>query len=165
MKSPANEVFSLMLDFQNRLAGTNGVLVEDDQDKADESVLMAHPQIIQYPCGGGFFEEHNHPYLPQRFVLILDLSTRGKDFFTGGTRFWTEEGRLIDVGEHQSIGNLTVFRYNLSHDVNFVDRDKDLKLKHMSGRWVAILPFYSQDILNASKRDQYSEIVKSEEKI
>ena len=157
LKNPATEIFSLMLDFQNKLAGTDGVLVENEQDNVDESVLMAHPQIMQYPSGGGFFQKHNHPYLPQRFGLILNITARGKDFCEGGTRFWTEEGRLLQVEELQSIGDLTVFRYNLLHDVNYVDPHKDIKLKDISGRWVAILPFYSQDVFNAFKRNQNQE--------
>ena len=108
---------------------------------------MAHPQIMQYPSGGGFFQEHSHPYLPQRFGLILNLSTRGKDFHTGGTRFWSSDDQVIDVEEHQKLGDITVFRYDLLHGVTSVDANAELKLKDMSGRWVAVLPYYSQKMI------------------
>ena len=63
-----------------------------------------HPQIIQYPAGGGMFGRHQHPLEPQRVGLILGISERGADFKTGATDFEVDgEDIGTDLEPHGSI--------------------------------------------------------------
>lgn len=127
-------VFGKMATFQQALTETKFGLF-------DESKVRAHPQVIHYPSGGGYFGAHTHPFLPQKVGLILNLSKKGRDFSRGGTRYFYF-GETVDVDEYQDQGDLTVFRYDVPHDVSHVDPEKPLTFLQNTGRWVAILPYY-----------------------
>jgi hypothetical protein len=137
-KDTLTTLFGPMVDLQNRLAGTTGQLNEFSEE------YMLHPQIIHYPSGGGYFGRHIHPFEPQRFGLIIDLSEKGKDFDHGATQYFKDGDTddKLDVEQYQNVGSLTIFRYDIPHAVSVVDEDKELKFDDPSGRWVAILPYY-----------------------
>jgi len=131
----AKTFFELMKNFQNELAETNGTFISEN------SSSFFRPQVIQYPSGGGFFGEHNHPVEPQRIGLIAGLSEYGVDFHKGGTTFVTPEG--LEEGElNNDIGDITLFRYDLPHAVSPVDSDKPIDWNSDKGRWTMILPYY-----------------------
>lgn len=107
---------------------------------ADDGFVLL-PQCIQYPQGGGFFEEHFHSLKPQQIGLILAASEHGKDYEVGGVRFrenahdtWVEtEGR-------HHIGDVCLFRYDLFHDITPVDPHVPLDWSKNTGRWSFVLP-------------------------
>lgn len=98
------------------------------------------PQCIQYPRGGGFFQEHVHALNPQRIGLILSASRYGEDYVVGGGRFRAQDGSWIETEGHHDIGDVTLFRYDLGHDITPVDPDQPLDWKVNSGRWSFVLP-------------------------
>ncbi len=63
-------------------------------DMSGFTLPRLRPQIIHYPCGGGYFDYHVHPFEPQRVGLILNLSRFGCDYDAGGTSFFTKEKRF-----------------------------------------------------------------------
>ena len=122
-------------DFQNRIAGTNAVF------SPTEGASFARPQLIHYPLGGGFLGWHQHQLLPQKFGLILNVSERGVDCDTGGTRFKVLD-RVIDSEDNQEVGDVTIFRYDLPHDVVAVDPGGPVQWTNERGRWTFIMPYY-----------------------
>jgi len=127
-------IFDLLLDVYNRLFHSEYNLFES------YSGCRFYPQVIQYPRGGGFFSEHFHSILPQRIGLILAGSEYGKDYFSGGGRFRAPNGSWLETeGQHQ-IGDITLFRYDIGHDITPVDSDLDLDWTKADGRWTFILP-------------------------
>ncbi len=71
------EVSSLLLDLQNRIAGTQFHLFSGE----------IKTMVIRHPAGGGYLANHVHPFLPQRVSLFLNLSLPGIDYRQGGPRF------------------------------------------------------------------------------
>lgn len=100
-----------------------------------------HPQLIQYPPGGGFFGRHNHNLNPQQIGFILSLSKYGEDYPNGGTCFEID-GEAVDIEGQLDIGDLCIWRYDYDHWVKQSTlRDKfswDTEL----GRWVATLAYF-----------------------
>ena len=136
LKQTLRTVFDPMIELQNRLAGTSG----DLQDLEAQYIL--HPQIIHYPVGGGYFEKHIHPFEPQKFGLIVSLSEKGKHFQTGATLYYDQSDQETDLDHTQTIGSLTIFKYDIPHAVGIVDKNNSLSFDQPSGRWSAILPYY-----------------------
>lgn len=91
------------------------------------------PQVIHYPRGGGFFGRHNHPLEPQKWGLILNL-TSGP-----GTVFHMDG---YDIQMQPEAGDLTVFRYDIPHSVPMIDPGVPLEFFSPTERWTAILPIY-----------------------
>jgi len=134
-------VFDPMRDFHNRLTGSNNQF--EVSGKRSESVARSlHPQVIQYPRGGGLFASHVHPFEPQKIGLILAISKRGVDFKTGGAGFEYPDGTMVDTSDVHDIGDMILFRYDLRHWVSFVDLDEKLDYEQATGRWSAVLPYY-----------------------
>lgn len=98
------------------------------------------PQCIHYPRGGGFFQEHTHELKPQRIGLILSASIYGEDYEFGGGRFRAQDGSWINTEGRHDIGDVTLFRYDLGHDITPVDPDQALDWTGNSGRWSFVLP-------------------------
>jgi hypothetical protein len=102
------------------------------------------PQCIQYPQGGGFFQEHTHDIAPQQIGLILAASEPGRDYEVGGGRFRkdiTSAWRGTE-GQHR-LGDVCLFRYDMPHDITPVDPHLPLDWTKNSGRWSFVLPLKS----------------------
>ena len=63
-------VFDMLVEIDNKLMGKRGNL-----SPAAEGANF-HPQIIHYPKGGGFFDQHRHSFEPQKIGLIASLTKR-----------------------------------------------------------------------------------------
>lgn len=124
----AGSVARSMLDLQNRVANT----------KFDLGLTGLRVKVLQYPCGGGYLSEHEHPLEPQRIGLIASLSRLGDDFVNGGTTFRTPFG-FVDTNEYHDIGDIIIFRYDLAHAVRPVDEDKQIDWDSDSGKWSVVL--------------------------
>jgi len=109
---------------------------------ADGCALL--PQCIQYPQGGGFFQEHVHKIAPQQIGLILAASEIGIDYQIGAVRFRKHSrGEWINTEGHHNIGDVCLFRYDVPHDITPVDPSLPLDWAKCSGRWSFVLPIKS----------------------
>jgi hypothetical protein len=93
--------------------------------------------VLQYPIGGGFMSRHRE-YTQQEegdkaYVLYLALTTRGKDFESGGA-YLCRNGDKIDIEEQVRAGDLLIYRGDLFHGVDGVDRHKPVALDQINGR-------------------------------
>lgn len=130
----------------HRFRGFQAGGVPEVQDVFDDLVAIQNKltepredyirQAIQYPRGGGFFDEHDHDLEPQRIGLILMASQRGRDYLTGNVRFKINgEWREVFLNS----GDVCLFRHDLPHDITSVDPDAPLDWSKSDGRWTFVL--------------------------
>lgn len=120
---------------QNRLTGHRAEFGGTGEGPA------LHPQIIQYPLGGGLFGRHIHPLSPQRIGLIAGLSVRGVDYGKGGTCFLAGD-TIIDLDTRHDLGDVALFRFDIPHWVNPSDLSDKFDWNSERGRWTMVLPYY-----------------------
>jgi hypothetical protein len=118
----------------------NGLLGEQFEFGKTYDGVSFLPQVIQYPRGGGFFQEHFHPIRPQIIGLVLSGSDYGKDFKIGGGRFRDSKGDWVSTEGDHDIGDVTCFRFDIGHDITPIDPDEDLDWTRKDGRWSFVLP-------------------------
>jgi hypothetical protein len=118
----------LLLDWQNRLAGTAFDL--DDEDFRFKA--MRHPR------GGGHLVAHRHPYLPQRVAIFLNLSEPGRDYTRGSAIFRNASG-WVDTLDDFRCGDLLAWRYDLIHGIKPVDPEAPLTWDGDDGLWIAAM--------------------------
>ncbi|MEO8629047.1 MAG: hypothetical protein ABI612_13235 [Betaproteobacteria bacterium] len=139
LQSPLSQtllaVFQPLRAFQNELTGNAATF------ERDPSGAKLHPQVIQYPSGGGLFGRHSHPLEPQRVGLILGISERGRDFEVGATHFEIE-GEDVGTDNVHDIGDLILFRFDIPHWITPVDPHVELDYNSSKGRWTLVLPYY-----------------------
>lgn len=114
--------------------------IETDFELPDEGAYV-HPQLIQYPSGGGFFGRHWHNLHPQQLGFIVSLSQRGRDYRNGGTCFEID-GQVVDLEDHQEIGDICVWRYDHQHWVTQSDLRDKFDWDRDDGRWVATYAYF-----------------------
>jgi hypothetical protein len=132
------EDFRDIFDLKNHLAGEEPGSYFDSIP-SDEIISRVVSQ--QYPRGGGYLAEHMDP--TSRFAklqTIIQASTPGKDFQTGGLYLRESEGAdVIMVEPHTDVGDLMVLSPDVRHGVAAVDPEADLTWSVDDGRWM-ILP-------------------------
>ena len=102
---------------------------------------VLQPQCIQYPQGGGFFQEHVHDIAPQQIGLILAASEIGVDYEVGAVRFRKHaRGEWINTEGQHRMGDVCLFRYDMPHDITPVDPHLPIDWSKNSGRWSFVLP-------------------------
>ena len=107
----------------------------------------------QYPKGGGFFSKHKHSRWPTNYGVILNLSKSGKYFKEGGiNNFFYRKKKIYIKKNEVDQGDLTLFRYDLYHEIPPVDPREDLKFDK-SGRWTVTFPIlYTNPFLYKRQR-------------
>jgi len=120
---------------QNNLTKNNAEFYYDSHGK------RLHPQLIQYPLGGGFFEEHAHQYEPQKIGLIVGITQLNCEFNTGSTWFKLNNGEIVSIENEHDSGDIALFRFDLPHGISVVDSDKSLDWSNKDGRWTMVLPY------------------------
>jgi hypothetical protein len=129
-------VFNSLRVFYNSLTNNNAEL------GVIENSHYFHPQLIQYPVGGGFFGRHNHNLLPQKIGFILSLSKFGTDYKAGGTCFEIDN-EVINLEGIHDIGDLCLWHYDLDHWVTQSPLDDWFSWDSDKGRWVATLAYFN----------------------
>lgn len=135
LRAACLEIYEPMRRLQNELT-ENTAEFSSPQDR-----FRLRPQVMQYPVGGGFIASHRHTFLPQKIGLILNLSRRGIDYTSGGTRFELPGGS-VDIEERHGLGDIALFRYDLDHEVTPVEPASRIGWELERGRWVAVLAYY-----------------------
>jgi len=130
------DLFEPLRNFYNELTGYN----VDFGYIQDQPYL--HPQLIQYPVGGGFFGRHNHNLLPQKIGFILSLSKYGTDYEAGGTCF-AIDNEIVDIEKHHDIGDLCIWPYEVDHWVKQSPLHDQFTWDFNKGRWVATLAYFN----------------------
>ncbi|MCV6638074.1 hypothetical protein [Candidatus Albibeggiatoa sp. nov. NOAA] len=114
-----------LLNLQNQLAQTN----------FDLSMPNCRFKLYNHNSGGGFFDKHTHPYIPQKVAFFLSFSRFEQDFKQGHVMFDTPFGSLA-INDLFEIGNVIYFKYDLPHGVATVDSSEPLDWASDKGLWV-----------------------------
>jgi len=144
-----NDMAALPADIQATLRGLftplqrlyNDLTGHDTRFEIPDAGPYVHPQLIQYPTGGGFFGRHWHNLQPQKLGFIVSLSKRGRDYRNGGTRF-AIDGEVVDVEERHAVGDICVWRYDHEHWVPQSDLQDRFDWNDDGGRWVATYAYF-----------------------
>lgn len=129
-------VFEPLRVFYNELTHNNATM------GYQAGIPVIHPQLIQYPLGGGFFGRHNHNLLPQQIGFILGLSKYGQDYSGGGTCFVIED-EIIDLEGQQDIGDLCLWPNDIDHWVKQSPLNDPFSWQSPKGRWVITLAYFN----------------------
>lgn len=126
--SLTTEILEPLLEFQNRLSGTNISLSDNDN----------RIKVYNHPVGGGFLEKHQHPRDLLGAAFFLSLSRPGVDYQQGDVVFEIDS---VDVpaGDLFAAGNALFFRYDLPHQVTPVNPESQRDWSDQAGLWVASL--------------------------
>ena len=130
-------VHSKLLHLKNKICGTNYDIILGSKKKTNYSLF----QIIQYPIGGGFMSKHRDPVRKEKndtgYVIMLYLSTFGKDFKSGGAYIYNKKNKKLFVEKQLKSGDILIYKSNILHGVEGVDRNKKIILNKVNGRIVA----------------------------
>lgn len=133
-------VSSMMMEIMRRLAGKGASYASGGPDDTNPDRFRIS-YVIQYPIGGGFMSKHRE-YTRQEdddhaFVLSLALTTRGKEFSSGGAYLHRGDEKL-DLEADVVAGDLLVYCGDMYHGVDGVDREKPVVLDAVCGRMVLL---------------------------
>jgi hypothetical protein len=73
--------------------------------------------------------------------MIVALSRRGVDFASGGTCF-AVDGSVVDIEPDHEIGDIALFRFDISHWVNPSSFADKFDWSSEAGRWSMVLPYH-----------------------
>ncbi|MEK7991139.1 MAG: hypothetical protein VSS52_009055 [Thiotrichaceae bacterium] len=125
LKQQLIHVINPLLGLQNQLANTD----------YDLSMPNCRFKFYKHCSGGGYFQKHSHPYIPQKVAFFLSLSRFGQDFNQGHVIFDIPFGSL-EVDELFEMGNVIYFKYDLPHGVTAVDEQANIDWTSDKGLWV-----------------------------
>lgn len=91
-----------------------------------------------YPKKNGFLNMHQDPVsYHQKYLMILALSRKGKEFKKGG--LFTIIGKnKINLDNYSDYGDLIFFKADLAHGVDKIDPDANYNPLKGNGRWMAL---------------------------
>jgi hypothetical protein len=98
-------------------------------------------RVSHYPRGGGYYGRHVDPVELEKCSIIIMMSTRGKDFQTGGLYIDSLTGERIDIEGELECGDVIVFNQAMAHGVAPIDPDATLDWSAESGRWMMFTTF------------------------
>ena len=109
----------------------------DNQPK-DKIINRVH--IIQYVKGGGMISPHSDPFKYSKIQIGCILSTRGKDYHSGGFAVFDKNKKEVLLDKKINKGSLICFFPSLIHCVRPIDTNyKDILNsnihKNLDGRW------------------------------
>lgn len=91
-----------------------------------------------YPKKIGFLNQHQDPVdYHQKYLMIMNLSKKGKDFKKGGL-YSVINGKKIMIDDFSEVGDLIFFKANLPHGVEQIDPKSESNLLNVKGRWMAL---------------------------
>lgn len=102
-----------------------------------ENDFVARVAFHHYVSGGGYLQCHADPIGSHQFVVpILQLSTKGEDFTSGGFYIINDKDEKVFLDDQAAIGDLLLTHGEVKHGVDFVDSDKKIDWMSDAGRWM-----------------------------
>lgn len=119
------------------LSGADKNQFFDNQPK-DKIINRVH--IIQYVRGGGMISPHTDPFKYSKIQIGCILSTRGKDYHSGGFAVFDKNKKEVLLDKKINKGALICFFPSLIHcvrpiDTKYKDTLKSNMHKNLDGRW------------------------------
>ncbi|ABX12030.1 hypothetical protein [Nitrosopumilus maritimus] len=130
--NPIANYFKRQFRLRNLISG----LKEDYALNNLDDDFISIPSIQQYPCGGGYMQEHKDPDIGQKLVIDTILSSAPKDYKKGGLFVRDENNEKLFVDNLVSPGDAIAFYPQISHGVDPIDPDSDIDWNRDDGRWM-----------------------------
>lgn len=107
-------------------------------------------RIHHYPRGGGFMTLHQDKHFPNKleehdkpfYQMLVLLSRKDVDFFTGGGVVISRQGQKIDIESEAGFGTMILYDGRTPHGVEDIDLDQVIDFSRTDGRLVAIVNVY-----------------------
>ena len=121
--------------------------IGDEENFNKNRFVMSY--VIQYPIGGGFMSTHREYNQEDKgdrsYVVYLALTQKNIDYYTGGG-FVSREDKKYIIDDYVELGDLVLYRGDMYHGVEAIDREKPLNLNQICGRMILTSVFkYFQD--------------------
>ena len=128
-----------------------GLKKNDYEKNTPKDKIVDRIQVVKYPANTGFCQSHWHSPKNQRLVISYYLSEIKKDYSKGGTYFFNNQNKKIEVEKFIKKGDMGIFYSTLFHGVDPVKIIKTkLSKKDYIGRWWCGL--YSPESNEVNKR-------------
>lgn len=111
-----------------------------------------------YPKGGGYLDAHSDPVdIHQKYLMIMQLSKKKKDFKKGGL-YVKKEKKKICIDNLTELGDIVIFKASMPHGVDFIDPQLGRSnINKFKGRWMALFAtnklIYNNKIKNSKKEN------------
>jgi hypothetical protein len=107
-------------------------------------------RVQQYFQGGGFFSEHKDIVIEKisdsiqinTIQLVALLTSKGKDFHSGGASIKNKNFELINIEDYAQAGDIIAYDASSLHGVLPIDLHKKLDMSFGSGRYSALASIY-----------------------
>ena len=107
-------------------------------------------RVHHYPRGGGFMSVHRDAYFPNKladkdkpfYQMLVLLSRKNVDFFTGGGVLVSFKDEKIDVETEGGFGSMILYDGRTKHGVEDVDLDQLIDFSRSDGRIAALINLY-----------------------
>jgi hypothetical protein len=139
-------LFRSMIAVRNKLM----TVAADFGDDPNRDGFWNACRVHHYPRGGGFMTLHRDEYFPERladkdkpfYQLLVLLSRKNTDFFTGGGVVVGFKGKRVDVEIEGGFGAMILYDGRTLHGVEDVDTDQIIDFSRADGRMVALVNLY-----------------------
>jgi hypothetical protein len=106
---------------------------------APEDGFTARLAFQVYPRGGGYLHRHADPVdRHQLTVPIMQMTTKGKDFDSGGLFVQMADGRDLIIDDIAEAGDVVYFNAACPHGVMVIDPQAPLRWTSFAGRWMLL---------------------------
>ena len=132
-----HEVFKKVLVLRNRINSRDDGFAVTDSNNSFVSRLC----FQFYPSGAGYLEKHQDPVDVHQVALpSLVMSEFGRDYKEGGV-FVEVGGKKHFFERNLCLGDLTLFKANLTHGVELIDHNySENGFLTFQGRWMGLFP-------------------------
>ncbi len=140
------QLFNLMIGVRNSL-----MEVEPDFGKnPNRDGFWNACRVHHYPRGGGFMGLHRDEYFRGKlaeknkpfYQMLVLLSRKNVDFFTGGSVLISFKDIKIDLETDGGFGSMILYDGRTKHGVEDVDLDQILDFSRPDGRMAALINLY-----------------------
>ncbi len=120
--------------------------------------LVCSGRVSHYPRGGGYYARHVDPTDIEKCSVLLMMTTRGKDFNTGGLYLEPRKGQVIDMEGFVQAGDLVVFDQSIPHGVAPIDPEiPGPDWNSAEGRWMLLSTIAPKETYSApGKRSAFA---------
>ena len=133
------DVFSLFKDIFHIKNQLSGLSVDKFLGAQVEDRCTSRLGVQHYPSGAGFLNKHSDPVNYHQLVVpIMQLSTKGEDFSSGGLFVGKEDGTQVDVDDITEMGSVVYFNAQVPHGVEAIDPDMTEDWLSFKGRWMVL---------------------------
>lgn len=144
--SPASEkIWSEIDSYWRSMKYLGGYALTEYESNKPSAGPTDRVQFVHYPAKGGVLHDHVDPDHNQKFVIGVNMSTRGREYQEGGFYALDSAGKRVDLEKYIAVGDALVCDARVAHGVAEVDPDKHgaPEWNSTSGRWY--LGLYSND--------------------